>query len=144
MGPKSRFLAKKSDFCHTTPILVNGSFVALGENVHFPPWERLSDFTFRSYSRFRKKTWLTHQKVFPIPTVRAPGWIISLNELIGFQTVAAGAALPIAVATIFVEKEASSSTFEISNDGYLPNGSTLTHASALELLDPLFLVFLCS
>ena len=30
-GPKSQFLAKKSDFCHTTPILVNCPFVALGE-----------------------------------------------------------------------------------------------------------------
>ena len=39
LGPKSRFLAKKSDFCHTTPILVSGTFVALGE----------------SYGRFRKK-----------------------------------------------------------------------------------------
>ena len=76
------------------------------------------------------------------PAVRAPGWMISLNEPIGFQTVAAGAALPIAVATIFVEKGASSSTFEISTDGYLPNGSTLTHASPLELLNPLFLMHL--
>ena len=40
MGPKSRFLVQKSNFCHTTPILVNGPFVALGETVHFPHWER--------------------------------------------------------------------------------------------------------
>merc|ERR1711963_233771 len=37
LGPKSRFLVEKSDFCHMTPILVNGLFVALGETVHFPP-----------------------------------------------------------------------------------------------------------
>ena len=49
------FWAKKSNFCHTTPILVNGPFVALGETVHLPPWERFSDFPFKSYSRFRKK-----------------------------------------------------------------------------------------
>ena len=36
LGPKFRFLAKKSDFCHTTPILVNDPFVALEETVH---WE---------------------------------------------------------------------------------------------------------
>ena len=36
-GPKFRFLAKKSDFCHTTPILVNNPFGALGETVHYPP-----------------------------------------------------------------------------------------------------------
>ena len=65
LGPKFRFWAKKSDFCHTTPILVNGPFVALGEIVHFPPWERFFDFSFQSYGPFRTK------KVFPLPTVRA-------------------------------------------------------------------------
>ena len=39
LGPKSQFLAKKSDFCHTIPILVNGPFIALRETFHFPPWE---------------------------------------------------------------------------------------------------------
>ena len=58
LGRKSRFLAKKSHFRHTTPILVNDPFVALGEAVHFSPWERFSDFPFRSYSSFRKKKWL--------------------------------------------------------------------------------------
>ena len=33
LGPKSRFLVQKSYFCHTTPILVNGLFVAPGETV---------------------------------------------------------------------------------------------------------------
>ena len=42
-GPKSWFLIEKSNFCHTTPILVNGPFVALGETVHFPPWELFYD-----------------------------------------------------------------------------------------------------
>ena len=69
LGPKSWFLAKKSDFCHTTPILVNDPFVALGVTVHFPPWDRFFDFPLRSYSSFRKKIRLTRQKVFPLPTV---------------------------------------------------------------------------
>ena len=55
LGPKSRFLAKKSDFCHTTLILVNGPFVALGETIHFPPLEGFWIFPFLSYSCFRKK-----------------------------------------------------------------------------------------
>ena len=72
LGPKSRFLAKKSDFCHTTPILVNDLFVALGVTVHFLPWEWFFDFPFRSYSCFLKKIRLTRQKVFPLPDVGAP------------------------------------------------------------------------
>ena len=55
LGPKFRFLVKKSNFCQTTPILVNGPFVALGETVHFPPWEQFFDLLFPSYSHFRKK-----------------------------------------------------------------------------------------
>ena len=35
LGLKSRFLVQKSNFCHTTPILVNDPFVALGVTVHF-------------------------------------------------------------------------------------------------------------
>ena len=71
-GPKFRFLVQKSDFCHTTPILVNDPFLALGMTVNFPPWERFFDFLFRSYSCFRKKIRLTRQKVFPPPTVGVP------------------------------------------------------------------------
>ena len=44
LGPKSWFLPKKSNFCHTTPILVNDPFVARRETVHFPHWERFSTF----------------------------------------------------------------------------------------------------
>ena len=72
MIPKFRFLVQKSDFCHTTPILVNDPFLALGMTVNFPPCKRFFDFPFRSYSCFRKKIWLTCQKVFPPPTVGAP------------------------------------------------------------------------
>ena len=54
-GPKFWFLAQKSDFCHTTPILVNDPFLALGMKVNFPPWKPFFDFPFRSYSCFRKK-----------------------------------------------------------------------------------------
>merc|ERR1712012_857158 len=71
-GPKFRFLAEKSYFCHTTPILVDDPFLALDMAVDFPPWKRFSDFPFRSYSCFRKKIWLTAQKVFPPPTVGVP------------------------------------------------------------------------
>ena len=39
LGPKFWFLAQKSDFCHTTPILVDDPFLALGMTVNFPPWE---------------------------------------------------------------------------------------------------------
>ena len=54
--PKSWFLAeKKLIFCYTTPILVNGPFLALEETVHNPRWERFFDFSFPSYGRFRKK-----------------------------------------------------------------------------------------
>ena len=68
LGPKFRFLVQKSDFCHTTPILVDDPFLALGMMVNFPPWERFFDFPFRSDSCFRKKILLTAQKVFPLPT----------------------------------------------------------------------------
>ena len=67
LGPKFRFLAKKSDFCHTTPILVDDPFLALGMTVNFPPWKPFFDFPIRSYSCFRKKIRLTSQKVFPLP-----------------------------------------------------------------------------
>ena len=66
------FWPKNPIFCHKTPILVNSPFVALRVTVHFPPWERFSDFPFPIYSRFRKKKQLMRQKVFPLPTVRAP------------------------------------------------------------------------
>ena len=72
LGPKFQFLAKKSDFCHTTPIFVDDPFLALDMTVNFPPWKRFFDFPFRSYSCFRKKIWLTPQKVFPPPTVGVP------------------------------------------------------------------------
>ena len=68
LGPKFQFLAKKSDFCHTTPIFVDDPFLALDMTVNFPPWKRFFDFLFRSYSCFRKKIRLTAQKVFPPPT----------------------------------------------------------------------------
>ena len=54
-GPKFWFLAQKSDFCHTTPILIDDPFLALGMTVNFPPWKPFFDFPFRSYSCFRKK-----------------------------------------------------------------------------------------
>ena len=66
-GPKISVLAQKSDFCHTTPILVNDPFLALGMTVNFPPWEQFFDFPFQSYSCFREKIRLTRQKVFPLP-----------------------------------------------------------------------------
>ena len=47
-GPKCWFLVQKSDFCHTTPILVDDPFLALGMTVNFPPWKPFFDFPFRS------------------------------------------------------------------------------------------------
>ena len=64
-GPKSRFLAKKSDFCNTTPILINDPFLALGVMVHFPPWDRFFDFPFQSYSSFHKKNLVDPSKSLP-------------------------------------------------------------------------------
>ena len=72
LGPKFRFLVQKSNFCHTTPILVDDPFLALCMTVNFPPWEWFFDFPFQSYSCFRKKIRLTAQKVFPLPIVGAP------------------------------------------------------------------------
>ena len=69
-GLKSRFYAKKSDFCHVTPILVNSPFLALGDRSHVG-----SNFlTFRSQfmAVFLKKKRSTRQKAFPLPTVGAP------------------------------------------------------------------------
>merc|ERR1712012_918728 len=72
LGPKFQFFAKKSDFCHTTPIFVDDPFLALDMTVNFPPWKQFFDFPIQSYSCFRKKIRLTAQKVFPPPTVGAP------------------------------------------------------------------------
>ena len=72
LGSKFWFLVQKSVFCHTTPILVNDPFLALGMTVNFRSWERFFDFPFRSYSCFHKKILLTAKKVFPFPTVGAP------------------------------------------------------------------------
>ena len=67
LGQKSRFLLQKSDFCHTTPILVNDPFVAFGVTVHFPPWNWFFNFTFQSYSCFRKKSGWRLKKSSPSP-----------------------------------------------------------------------------
>ena len=72
LGLKSRFLAQKSNFCHTTPNFVNDPFVALGETAHFQPSEQFFDFLFPSYGCFRKKHQPMRQKVFPCPTLGAP------------------------------------------------------------------------
>ena len=55
LDPIFRFLAKKSNFYHTTPILVDDPFLALGMTVNFPPWDRFFSFPFGSYSSFRNK-----------------------------------------------------------------------------------------
>ena len=78
LGQKFRFLVQKSNFCHTTPFLVDDPFLALGMTVNFPPWERFFDFPFRSYSCFRKKIRLTHQKV-PLWEFRLPVKALALS-----------------------------------------------------------------
>ena len=65
LGPKFQFLAKKSNFCHTTPIFVDDPFLALDMTVNFPPWKRFFDFPFRSYSCFRKKNPADGSKSLP-------------------------------------------------------------------------------
>ena len=45
------------DFCHTTPILVNGPFVALGETVCIPRCERFLTFRSRVMVVFVKKVY---------------------------------------------------------------------------------------
>ena len=67
LGPKT---LKTLVFCHRTPNFVKGPFGALGEMVHFAPWDLYFDFLFPSYGRFRKKKTQTHQKVLPHPTDR--------------------------------------------------------------------------
>ena len=64
------WLIKKSGFCHGTPNLVNGPFVALGETVHFAPWDRFFDFPFPDYGLFLKKKRPTRPKNFPHPLWR--------------------------------------------------------------------------
>ena len=59
-GPKSRFLAEKSNFCHTN----FGLFVALGETVHFPPWERFFDFLFLRFQPAKRAGWMISEKLF--------------------------------------------------------------------------------
>merc|ERR1711940_246027 len=63
-GPKFRFLAKKSDFCHMTPIFVDDPFLALVMTVNFPPWKRFFDFSFRSYSSLVAGAWTERKKMY--------------------------------------------------------------------------------
>ena len=44
----------------------NGLFVALGETVHFQPWDQFLDFSYPAI--FVKKNQLMPQKIFPHPT----------------------------------------------------------------------------
>ena len=50
---------------------VFGTETRLALNRILTPTDIVYDFLFRSYACFRKKTWLTHKKVFPHPTMRA-------------------------------------------------------------------------
>ena len=64
---KLDFWSKNPIFCRSTPISVNGPYVALGVTVHFPPWEQFFDFPFQSYSSFRKKKLVDSSKCLPPP-----------------------------------------------------------------------------
>ena len=68
---RKRQLFSLNDFFRSWPILVNSPFVALGETVYFPPWDRFFDFFSPSYDRFRKEKTVDASKVFPLPTLRA-------------------------------------------------------------------------
>ena len=58
-------------------ILVNGSFLAPEETVHFAPWEQLFDFLFPSYGHFRKKKNPVDASK-GLPTVGAPVTVTAL------------------------------------------------------------------
>ena len=81
------FWAQKSDFCHTTPTLVDDPFVAFGETVHFPSWDCFFDFSFLSYGRFRKKNLANASKSLPPPhcDLRAPSASNSPSALSGLD-----------------------------------------------------------
>ena len=53
---KIGFWSKNPFFCHRTPEIVDGPFVALGETVHLQPWVRFFDFSFPSYGQITKNT----------------------------------------------------------------------------------------
>ena len=76
--PKISVLVQKSDFCHTTPILVDDPFLALGMTVNFPPWDRFFDFPFRSCSSFCKKNLVDTSKSLP-PPHRLPVTTLALS-----------------------------------------------------------------
>ena len=67
LGPKARFLAQKSFFCHRTANFINGPFLVLGKMVHIQPLDQLFDFSFPSYARFRKKKLANTPKSFHPP-----------------------------------------------------------------------------
>ena len=64
--------SENSCFFAIGPQILAGPFGALGEMVHFAPWDLSFDFLFPSYGRFRKKKTQTHQKVLPQPTDGVP------------------------------------------------------------------------
>ena len=66
LGPKSRFWPKTPIFAIRPQFW---SILALGETVHFPPWEQFFDFPFLSYSCFRKKNLVDTPSSFPIPSL---------------------------------------------------------------------------
>ena len=75
LGPRSEFFwarilgfwPKNWIFAIRPQFFVNGPFVALGEAVHFPPWDPFFDFPFWSYSSFRKKNPVDTSKILPPP-----------------------------------------------------------------------------
>ena len=76
--PEISFLAQRSDFCHTTPILINSPFVAHG--LFIPTL--ISIFRLCIPELCKKKR-LTRQKVFPSDITGMTSNSISANDEIG-------------------------------------------------------------
>ena len=67
LGPKIRFLLYNTKFCQL--------FLALGEMVHFAPWDWFFDFLFPSYGRFREKKNTKKPGRLPLTALaRRPGY----------------------------------------------------------------------
>ena len=84
-APEISVLGQKIRFFPFGPNFGRWPICIRGVTVHFPPWDQFFDFPLRSYSCFRKKIWLTAQKVFPLPTLGAPSASNSPSALSGWK-----------------------------------------------------------
>ena len=72
-GPEISVYGRKIQFLPHDPNFGQSTVCSPWRDRSFPTSGAIFDFLFSSYSPFcKKKTWLMRQKVFPLPTVRAP------------------------------------------------------------------------